>query len=194
MTTDPLPPETPDTAARQRTRRAVLEAAVSVWAKDFAAPLGTIADAAGVSRSTLHRYFPDRQSLLSASVTDAVARLERSYVEATAHVTTAMEELEASMRASVRLGDAVIFLYSDPTRFGDHPWSEHAQEDPESVELIERAQAEGGLAADMEAHWILGAYYSLVYVAAESISSGALSPHRAEELAWRSFRSGCTAG
>ncbi len=46
------------TPTRNRTERAILEAAVSVLARDRAATLPQIAQAAGVGRTTLHRYFP----------------------------------------------------------------------------------------------------------------------------------------
>lgn len=177
----------PATAVRQRTRRAILEAAVTVWAREFAASLGDIAEQAEVSRSTLHRYFPDRQGLLDAALTDALTRIERACVDATARCTTAAEELEALMRASIRMGDAVIFLFADPARFAGHPdWSDD-EEDHELADLVERAQSEGALAADLDGDWVIGAYYALVYTAAEMINRGALAPHVAADLAVRTF-------
>ncbi len=180
----------PDTAVRQRTRRAVLEAAVAVWSRDFSAPLGDIAERAEVSRSTLHRYFPDRQGLVDAAATDALARLERACVDATTHCTTAAQELEALMRASIRMGDAVIFLFSDSTRFAGNPDWPDGENDPEFLDLFRRAQAEGAVAPDMPGTWLIGAYYALVYTAAESIGSGALPPHVAADLAVRTFFQG----
>lgn len=193
MDQDCEPVTEPGTAARQRTRRAILEAAVAVWSRDFAAPLGVIADRAEVSRSTLHRYFADRQSLLTASFGDAMSRLERTYEDAVAHCSTAAEELEAGLRASVRLGEVVTFLFSDPSRFADQPAGATLEEDPQSLELIRRGQDEGVLAADLDPEWVLGVYYSLVWLAADSIATGAMGPHAAEELAVRTFRSGCAA-
>ena len=51
---------------RGRTRRAIIDAAISVLAANPAAPLGDIAEAAGVGRSTLHRHFSERGDLMRA--------------------------------------------------------------------------------------------------------------------------------
>lgn len=178
----------PGTGVRQRTRRAILEAAVSVWARDFSASQGEIADRAAVSRSTLHRYFPDRQTLIEAARADALARIEAECERAVAHATTSLETLEGLLRASVRRGDAVIFLFSDPQRFPD--WAEEGYSDPESLEIIAAAQAEGSLAEDLDPQWVLGMFYAVVYTAAEMVASEALSLDRASDCAVRSLLHG----
>ena len=55
-----------ESGARHRTRRAIVEAAIGVISDNPTAPLSEIAEAAGVGRSTLHRYFPERTDLLRA--------------------------------------------------------------------------------------------------------------------------------
>lgn len=59
-----------ESGARGRTRRAILGAAASVLSRRRDATLADIA-AAEVGRSTLQRYFPDREMLLSAVVEDS---------------------------------------------------------------------------------------------------------------------------
>ena len=52
--------------ARGRTRKAILDAAMTVLADNPAAPLSDIATAAEVGRSTVHRYFAERIDLIRA--------------------------------------------------------------------------------------------------------------------------------
>ncbi|WP_435061755.1 TetR/AcrR family transcriptional regulator [Amycolatopsis thermoflava] len=59
--------------ARDRTRSAILSAAATLLGRDYQAKLAEIANAAGVGRTTLHRYFPDRATLIKAAVEDSVA-------------------------------------------------------------------------------------------------------------------------
>ncbi|TGJ95488.1 TetR family transcriptional regulator, partial [Actinotalea fermentans ATCC 43279 = JCM 9966 = DSM 3133] len=66
------PPDAPATGARARTRRAILDAAVSVFSSNQAASLGEVAQAAQVGRSTLHRYFPERADLMRAVGAEAL--------------------------------------------------------------------------------------------------------------------------
>ncbi|MFJ8713121.1 TetR family transcriptional regulator [Streptomyces violaceus] len=63
-----------ESGARGRTRRAILGAAASVLSRRRDATLADIAAAADAGRSTLQRYFPDREMLLSAVVEDSLGR------------------------------------------------------------------------------------------------------------------------
>ncbi len=51
---------------RERTRKAILDAAMTVLADNPSASLTDIAAAADVGRSTVHRYYPERTDLLRA--------------------------------------------------------------------------------------------------------------------------------
>ena len=62
-----------ESGARHRTRRAIVEAAIGVISDNPTAPLSEIAEAAGVGRSTLHRYFPERTDLLRAVALEVAA-------------------------------------------------------------------------------------------------------------------------
>ena len=72
----------PESRTKTRTRAAILTAAASLLARDRSATLAQIAEATEVGRSSLHRYFPDREILLHAVVEDSVRRLDRSIREA----------------------------------------------------------------------------------------------------------------
>jgi TetR/AcrR family transcriptional regulator, mexCD-oprJ operon repressor len=61
------------TALQDRARTAILDAAATILAAQREASLGDIAQAAGVARSTLYRYFPTRDALLTA-LTETGAR------------------------------------------------------------------------------------------------------------------------
>lgn len=177
-----------DRGVRQRTRRAILDAAVSGWARDVGLSLGEIADGAEVSRSTLHRYFPDRQALMTAARDHAVAGIEAASMAATKDAATAAEILSGLIRAAVRMGDAVLFLYSDPNRFPD--WATDDSVDRESLEIIERAQREGSVAPDFDPNWVLTTFYALAYSGAEMVANGTLSIERAGDLAARTLMRG----
>ncbi|NED96693.1 TetR/AcrR family transcriptional regulator [Phytoactinopolyspora alkaliphila] len=185
----PEPQDTPETGVRQRTRRAIVDAAIGVWAREFNASLSDIAERANVSRSTLHRYFPDRKTLVDAALRASVEILTEESEKATAGCETAAEELEALMRAMIDVGDAIIFLFADPDRFSDSShWRE--DEDEELPVLIQRAQADGALRADVDPSWIVGIFYSIIYVAAESINTGHMARHRAGDVAVQTFLHG----
>ena len=53
-------------ADAERSARAILAAAERVFAEDAAASMEQIAEAAGLTRTTVHRRFANRQALLEA--------------------------------------------------------------------------------------------------------------------------------
>lgn len=188
-----------DTPVRRRTRRAIIDAAVRTWARDFAAPLGAVAEQAGVSRSTLHRYFADRPALLDACVRTALevfgetGRCDdgpRGLPEL-----TVLDQLMSQLEGLVQRGDWVLFVWTDPSRFADHPLAEDlvGGEDDATLALIRRGQAEGSLDPGVPADWLLGVYYSVLYCAAEQAVRGAMPPHEAGRLAVRTLRGGIAA-
>ncbi len=164
----------------------MLDAAAAAWAHDFSASLSSIALRADVSRSTLHRYFTDRQALIDALLLDSLARLETADDGSTTTV-TAMETLEHFLRAGVEMGDRVIFLFADPKRFEGNPHWSSDDGDEEMRALVDRARAEGAIGAGIPTSWALNLYYALLSTAAE-VNNQDLPRHVAADLAVQSFR------
>ena len=50
----------------EKSRRAILDAASGILARDRSASMSAIATATGIGRATLHRHFPTRNDLISA--------------------------------------------------------------------------------------------------------------------------------
>jgi AcrR family transcriptional regulator len=71
-----------DSLVRVRTRAAILTATASALAADRVAALPDIAASAGVSRTTLHRYFADRETLVYEAILDSIWILAETVDEA----------------------------------------------------------------------------------------------------------------
>ncbi|TDE10636.1 TetR/AcrR family transcriptional regulator [Jiangella asiatica] len=179
-----------DSGVRQRTRRAILDAAAAAWARDWSTSLGDIADRAEVSRSTLHRYFPERQALVDALLIDAQDTLERLWTGATAASGSPIESIENIMIAIAEEANRIVFLFSDPSRFAGNPNWRADDDTDDMVDLVRAAQADGTVDSDIDAEFTVGIVYSLVYVAAEAAASGRMPRHKAAEYAVRTFRHG----
>src|SRR5918996_3162575 len=177
---------------RNRTRRASLGAAASVLARDRSATLADIAEAAEVGRSTLHRYFPDREGLLEAVVEDSLETLDRAVAEAALDQGPPLEAMRRLFTAMVEVGDRILFLFGDPRVL-------EGRQDPEPsdrpvIELIERGQAEGVFDRQVGAGWIEHVLWALVYTAAEEAANGRLPRHGVTATAIRTFEHGIRAG
>ncbi|WP_235738688.1 TetR/AcrR family transcriptional regulator [Nocardioides alcanivorans] len=185
-----------ETAVRRRTRRAIIDAAVRVWAEDWTAPLATVAERAGVSRSTLHRYFADRAEVVDACLeagTRAFDMVESDRGEADP-TGSGLDELLHGLEHVVSLGHWVMFLWTDPHRFEGNPKAEifYGPATDETLDLVRRGQADGSLSADVPPEWLLDLYYSVIYCAAEITINRGVSVAEATRFAVRALRGGIT--
>ncbi|GAA1455347.1 TetR/AcrR family transcriptional regulator [Nesterenkonia lacusekhoensis] len=175
--------------AAERTRRAILEAGIEVLSADPSAPLSEIATKAGVSRSTFHRYFSDREALRS-SATDLA---EQAWDEVADRAR--LEEgtgFEAYRRLCTELLDSLSVLV----------WwwaatSENAQqnvEEPDETEqrigaMIARGHADGSMDPQLSMEWLSSSMWAMLYMVHHlpGESGGRINGFEARQQAIRSL-------
>ncbi|WP_049578557.1 TetR/AcrR family transcriptional regulator [Streptomyces sp. SBT349] len=171
-------PSAPGTLAR--TRRAILDAAIRVFAEDRAAPLGEVAKAAGVGRSTLHRYFPDRAALVRGLLDDCTETIEQALAEAALDQGPLSESFRRLLRAFFDVGPRVDFLFNEPLLSAED-WTSPSWEAahlPAAI-LFERGKAEGFFAPEMDVEWFFRILWYMMAAGWEAVSEGALARHEA---------------
>jgi TetR/AcrR family transcriptional regulator, mexCD-oprJ operon repressor len=144
MMSEPAPRHT----LQQRVAAAILDGAAQIFAvQGEQASMNDVAEAAGVARATVYRYFPNRETLLDelarAAVSDVDARLASARIDEVAPE----EGIARAVRALVDVGDSFVLLARerrrpDPERF------EHRITQP-LRELFERGQASGDIRKDI---------------------------------------------
>ncbi|MFL1375898.1 TetR/AcrR family transcriptional regulator [Nocardiopsis protaetiae] len=187
--------DNPRTGARNRTRRAILAAAATVLGRDRNAPLAAVAEAADVGRSTLHRYFPDREELVAATFEDSIAELGRVMEQVRPEEGPADEALCRVVNGHVEVGDRILFAFGDTAtaqRYGGYEPGE--PEEPEVlVRLFERGQAEGVFDPDADPAWMVHVMWALLFTGLERARAGRLSPQAVAPLVLRTLENGVTA-
>ena len=173
-----------DTAVRGRTRRAILDAAVTVLARQRGATLADIAVAAEVGRTTLHRYFPDRETLVAAVVEDSWRAVEQAVRDAAVEEGPAADAMRRLISALVATGERMLFLFGDP-RPAPSP-------DP-ILDLVRRGQADGAFDRAVSAEWIRNVVWSLVYAGCEAARDGLLPRQGIAETVLRTLQNGISA-
>lgn len=168
-----------ETGVRGRTRRAILAATASVLGRDRSATLADIAKAADVGRTTLHRYFPDRDELVRAAIVDSFAAVEESVRGAAIDQGPVLEAMRRLVAAMVDVGDRLAFMFGDPRMLQDLETADWAPDlsVPTTISLIERGQAEGVFDAQVSAEWIQQVLWALVYTGWEAAEKGELPRH-----------------
>ncbi|GGV88199.1 TetR family transcriptional regulator [Streptomyces gelaticus] len=183
-------------SARGRTERAIVTAAVGVWARDRAATLPQIAEAAEVGRTTLHRYFPEREGLVRAAVEHGLEAIGGAIAEAEpdhGHPLAAMRRVVAAL-ASV--SEAIMFVFGDQSLLRDVvPTAEPDPPTPHDpvIELIRRGQAEGVFDDQLSAEWIQQVLWAVSYTAFEQVEQGTLAKFDLTATVTRTLERGITA-
>ncbi|MER5963463.1 TetR/AcrR family transcriptional regulator [Streptomyces sp. NPDC002057] len=179
---------TAESATRLRTRRAILDAAVSVLSADHTASLGDVAGAAGVGRTTVHRYFPERSDLLAAIGADVRERVAGATGRARLDEGPAPEAVERLCLEFFELGDRLLLLYDVPQFIA---WSGIEQETPADLalrSLLRRGQEEGTLDPEVDADWLQEVMWALLYTAWLQARDHATPKHTALSLCLHTLR------
>jgi TetR/AcrR family transcriptional regulator, mexCD-oprJ operon repressor len=140
-------------ALQQRVAAAILEAAASVLAaQGERGSMTDVAEAAGVARATVYRYFPSRQSLLDElaelAIRSAGERLASARIE---HVPVP-DGVTRAVRALVDVGDLIVVLARERLRPPPGELERHVT--GPLRRLIERGQEIGEIRRDIPSTWL----------------------------------------
>jgi AcrR family transcriptional regulator len=146
---------------QHRVATTILEGAARLFAeRGEQANMNDVAEAAGVARATVYRYFPNRQALLEELARSAVDEAEDRLGAARIDQVAPEEGVARAVRALVDVGDLFVLLArdrvsADPERF------ERRIARPLS-ELFERGQAEGDFRGDIASSRLTESLIALV--------------------------------
>jgi TetR/AcrR family transcriptional repressor of mexCD-oprJ operon len=145
---------------RDHVAAVILDKAAQVLAeRREAASLAEIAEAAGVARSTLYRYFPSREALLRALADTAAREIQDRIDEARPDVLPVAEAIARITRGFITTGSkyiALAYLWPKPAGAADQQASEPL------LRLFRRGIADGTLRSDLPAETLLGSYADLI--------------------------------
>ncbi|MFI6929566.1 TetR/AcrR family transcriptional regulator [Streptomyces sp. NPDC050287] len=149
-------------ADAERSVRAILEAAERVLAEDAGASMEQIAEAAGLTRITVHRRFANRQSLLEALAVSAKQQLLDAIGEARPDSAPALVALYRVTANVLRVKNTWRFTLSHATPHTSAAAALWEEIDAYTVELLTRARNEGLLAPEADLDWTRQVYYALL--------------------------------
>ncbi|MBP2475410.1 AcrR family transcriptional regulator [Crossiella equi] len=161
-------------------RERVLRAAAALLVRRPNAAMAEVAQAAGISRATLHRLVPSRDALVLELAKLALAEGEAALEAAKPEDDDAPEALRRVVQEFMPIADLYAFLT------GEHQLLEHAELDAgyELVDrrltaLVRRGQESGHFRVDLTAEWMVEALVSLLTGAGFAVLDGKLAPRDA---------------
>lgn len=140
----------PRPALQQRVAEAILDGAARLFASEGDhASMNEVAEAAGVARATVYRYFPNREALLDELAQTAVRDVDMRLASARIDAVAPEEGVERAVRALVDVGNLFVVLARERRRFGADRFERGLVEPMR--QLIERGQASGDIRDDITA-------------------------------------------
>ncbi|MFI7063174.1 TetR/AcrR family transcriptional regulator [Kribbella sp. NPDC050124] len=189
-----------ESGSRSRTRRAILEAAVVVFAKRWTASLGDIATEAQVARSTLHRYFPDRDALIRALADDLLDLIDRTISEAQLDEGSAREALRRLITGWFDLAPRLFFLFNEPSFNTPDPvpwvkdfWERLDVAGKPIEALVTRGQTDGVFTGSLPGTWINRLLWWMVYIGSEAVTEGEMTRYAAPGIIIQTLETGILA-
>lgn len=181
---------------KNRTEQAIVDAAVRTWASERGATLPEIAEAAEVGRTTLHRYFPEREGLVRAAVEHALEVIGGAIAEAQPDTGHPLEAMRRVVEALAAASEAIMFVFGDQSLMRDVvPTAEPDLPGPPDpvIDLIRRGQAEGVFDDQLTAEWIQQVLWGVSYTAFEQVNRGELAKYDVAATVTRTLERGITA-
>ncbi|WP_163507061.1 TetR/AcrR family transcriptional regulator [Fodinicola acaciae] len=180
-------------SVRRSSPASLLEIATEQLLADPSASLADVAQAAGMSRTSLHKRYPTRRALLVALAHDALDTVEKAFVDAGLDVDG--REAAAALRRLVTilipLGPRLEFLLRERTLDAEKELqARYLAVDRPVLRLVERGQAAGVLRQDLPSWWITTTTFNAIYGAWEAIDLGYLAPRLAPDLVLSSLLRG----
>ncbi|NQX18310.1 TetR/AcrR family transcriptional regulator [Rathayibacter sp. VKM Ac-2857] len=154
-------------ADAERSVQAILEAAERVLAADHSAPIEQIAAGAGLTRTTVHRRFANRQAIVDALAIRAKQELVSAIRDAHMDEAPALVALHRISESVLRVKDRWRFTLGDPLAVSTAATEIWADINERTLELLTRARDEGLIEPSVDLAWTRQVYYALLAQAIE---------------------------
>jgi TetR/AcrR family transcriptional repressor of mexCD-oprJ operon len=171
--------------AHDATAAAIAQAAAHLVARHQDPTVGTVAQATGVARGTIYRYFPTRQALLTAVLDQAHRKADHQLTQANLAAVPVPEGLARAVRALVALGDDFLVLVDQRLLTG----GDISAFSP-VVGLLDRGRQAGDLRSDLPLSCQVEALYALVHACLRASELAALGAEDISATALRLFLEG----
>lgn len=173
-------------------RGSLLDIATEVLLDDPAATLATVARAAGIGRTTLHKQYATRDDLLVAVAHRALDVTEQAIAPDGDDPEAAVDGgLRRLVDELVPAGAQLSFLFRQPSLDRDAEITARLGTlDEPILAVVHRAQAAGALGRQLPDWWVVETIYALVYQAWNSIRGGRLAPLDATDVVLRTLTAG----
>ncbi len=178
------------------TKSRIIESAIEVFNSDYSAPLQKVADNAAVTRRTLHRYFKDRNELVTVCEREMEVSCKKAMIAAINSSKEPLVQLKNMLLAGIDCGAKYSFFYKLHQRAGHT----HSEKNKNCVDydyiyhnfrqIINRLQQQDIIDKSITIEWIQNLHTGIIYSTVNMNITNMLNEKNIKELAWNSFIKG----
>jgi len=175
------------------TKERIIESAIKVFNEDLSAPLQKVADNADVTRRTLHRYFKDRNELVSVCEKTMEISCKKAMIAAIHSSDESIKQLENMLYAGIDCGAKYSFFYKLHQKKEHH----HSETDKNCADydyiyrhfnhIIKELQQKGKVNAYMSTEWIQILHSGIIEGTVNARDTTDNSIAEIKGMAWISF-------
>lgn len=170
---------------RDRTRAALLSTAIDVLTDNAAASMSEIAAAAGVARSTLNRYFPDRAALTEGIEAFVEAEYEEAVRDARTSEGTGMAAYQRIVDEMLERLDSLGWWMRATADYGLDDFD--CEADQGIIAVIERGHHDGTIDTQFTPTFMVGATWSILTAAHYDVRHGKQSRSETRDMSRRAL-------
>ncbi|MEM8860173.1 MAG: TetR/AcrR family transcriptional regulator [Chloroflexota bacterium] len=177
------------TSQLNKTQKRILDATFELLAQDVSTPLEKIADAAGITRMTLHRYYSGRQALLEAAVTEMMGISNQIIENGVTQHDEPVDQLKSIVKEASLMGDRFHFLTHAFEEIDSSFLDSKVEElDDQMFKIFDALRADNLIADNMTNDWLIHLYGGILMASWSSFKEGKVGRAMIPSLAWQSFK------
>ncbi|QHT67215.1 TetR/AcrR family transcriptional regulator [Rhodocytophaga rosea] len=171
----------------------IIAAAVKCFLVNESDTLEKVAQEAGVSRRTLHRYFKDRQDLLESCKNEMLDRCNKAMTEAYESENDPIKKVKNMLFAAIEQGANYSFikrLYERSSFSEVESRKEFGSNNVKSkwLTIMKNLQKERRINDELTIPWIFNLFGSIIETSIYAVESGDVARNDSKTFAWTSFK------
>ena len=175
------------------TKAKIIAAAVKCFLNNESDTLEKIAEQAGVSRRTLHRYFENRQELLESCKNEMLNSCNQAMIEAYDSDKDPIEKVKNMLFAAIEQGANYSFIKRiyERSNFSDLDSKKEFESDnvkAKWLKIIKKLQEEKRINHELTIPWIFNLFGSIIETSIYAVEAGDVARNDSKTFAWISFK------
>ncbi|MAC95731.1 MAG: TetR family transcriptional regulator [Flavobacteriales bacterium] len=175
------------------TKAKIITAAVTCFLNNEFDTLEKVAEEAGVSRRTLHRYFENRQDLLESCKNEMLNSCNKAMIEAYESDNDPIAKVRNMLFAAIEQGANYAFIKRIYKRsnFSNVDSKKEFESDnikAKWLKIMKNLQEENRINHELTIPWIFDLFGSIIETSIYAVEAGDVARNDSKKIAWISFK------